>query len=206
MSEAVSIKGTRDGLVIQTDGSLEIDELLKGLQGKFMAARGFFTGARVSFAPGRKFEPYEMARLRAVCEEHGLIPDLNPPAESPQAAETAGLTPAELENNCRLVLKDIRSGQWIHSEGHLTIHGNVHPGARISAAGSVLVLGSLRGTAAAGVYGDPSACVVAYSLKPAQLRIAGKIACRPDHDPDPGYPEIARIVDDRILVERYQAP
>ncbi len=48
----------------------------------------------------------------------------------------------------------LRSGNSIHFPGHVTVLGDINPGAEIIAGGSIIVWGRLRGTAHAGAQGD----------------------------------------------------
>jgi septum site-determining protein MinC len=88
------------------------------------------------------------------------------------------------------------------------ICGDVNAGAEVVAAGDVVVFGTLRGLAHAGCFGDESARILAFSLRPPQLRIAGHIARAPEDGgrgaaaPAPGArnPEVARIENGEIQI------
>lgn len=95
----------------------------------------------------------------------------------------------------------LRSGDQLEVGGSLLVLGDVNPGARISAAGHVLVWGQLRGVAHAGSRGDRSARIVALQLRPLQLRIAEIVARGPTEPPPAGLVEQARLVDDTIRIE-----
>ena len=95
----------------------------------------------------------------------------------------------------------LRSGQNIHSDAHLIILGDVNPGAEVSAAGNVIVLGALRGFAHAGTAGDRGASVSALILNPTQIRIADIITRSPDETAEMHQPEIAYIKHDRIYID-----
>ena len=95
----------------------------------------------------------------------------------------------------------LRSGDHLQSEGTVLLLGDVNPGARISAAGHVLVWGRLRGVAHAGVQGDRSARIVALHLRPLQLRIADAVARGPADPPADGQAEAAHLVDGEIRID-----
>jgi septum site-determining protein MinC len=95
----------------------------------------------------------------------------------------------------------LRSGDHLQAEGSVLLLGDVNPGARISAAGHVLVWGRLRGVAHAGVTGDRQARIVALQLRPLQLRIADAVARGPEDLPPPGLAEEARLVDGEIRID-----
>jgi septum site-determining protein MinC len=117
------------------------------------------------------------------------------------AAPVAAASPA---NNALYVPGTVRSGQRIVHEGHLVIVGDVNAGAEVLAEGDVVVFGALRGLAHAGYNGNEAARIVAGSLRPPQLRIAGKIARSPEEEgvrpAAPRTPEVARIENGEIQV------
>ncbi len=95
----------------------------------------------------------------------------------------------------------LRSGDHLQAEGSVLLLGDVNPGARISAAGNVLVWGRLRGIAHAGIAGDRGARIVALQLRPLQLRIADMVARGPEGLPPPGLAEQALLVDGEIRID-----
>ncbi|MBC7106160.1 MAG: septum site-determining protein MinC, partial [Firmicutes bacterium] len=72
-----------------------------------------------------------------------------------------------------LVRRTLRSGQRLCYNGNVVILGDVNPGAEVVAAGNVIVMGVLRGVVHAGANGNEEAVVLAFRLRPTQLRIAG---------------------------------
>jgi septum site-determining protein MinC len=95
----------------------------------------------------------------------------------------------------------LRSGDHLQSEASVLLLGDVNPGARISAAGHVLVWGRLRGVAHAGVRGNRGARIVALQLRPLQLRIADTVARGPSDLPPPGLAEQAQLVQGEIRID-----
>ena len=99
-----------------------------------------------------------------------------------------------------LIEGPLRSGQCVTFDGNVVVRGDVN-------AGHVLVFGALRGMVHGGACGMESASVLALSLLPTQLRIAGHITCPPQ-----GYyehaghkPEIARLADGKVVIEEFLA-
>ncbi len=78
----------------------------------------------------------------------------------------------------------LRSGQVISSESSVTIIGDVNPGAKIIAAGNIVILGALKGNAHAGCTGDRSCFIFALDMQPIQIQIGDLIAKSPDK-PEP---------------------
>jgi septum site-determining protein MinC len=111
--------------------------------------------------------------------------------------------PEEVHASALFVRKTLRSGQLQHFNGDLTILGDVNPGAEVSAAGNIVVFGSLRGIAHAGIRGDQTAVVAALELKPTQLRIADCIARSSEEWNEDHVPEMAKIERGSIVIEPY---
>ncbi|MBC8101189.1 MAG: septum site-determining protein MinC [Cytophagales bacterium] len=125
-------------------------------------------------------------------------------SEAP-VAESSDKAPAST-NNALYLYQTVRSGQRIVHDGHLVICGDVNAGSELVAKGDVVVFGTLRGLAHAGCYGDEGARIVAVSLRPPQLRIAGKIARSPEESGGAKSsaatrtPEVARIENGEIQI------
>lgn len=129
-----------------------------------------------------------------------------PEDEDPSAAEASEAAPKAPEpagNRTLTVNRTVRSGSAVRFDGDVTIFGDVNPGSQVTASGSIVVLGTLKGVAHAGATGDESAFILALQLRPTQLRIGRRIAIPPE-DPSDG-PEIAVVRQERIVVEPYHA-
>lgn len=95
----------------------------------------------------------------------------------------------------------LRSGDCLEHGATVVVLGDVNPGARIRAAGDVIVWGRLRGMAHAGSQGNAAARIAALQLQPQQVRIASATALGPgDHAP-PGQPEQAVQRNGQIVIE-----
>ncbi|MEW6447490.1 MAG: septum site-determining protein MinC [Bacillota bacterium] len=210
-SQDVQIKGTRNGLIIVLNPACEMEELKHALLYRLKNARDFFRGARFTFYHGKRGLPSEHKQeLLRIVAEYGLIyeenitfptgpkeaisckkPAQNPPVEIDRSrkaqVQNGAAFPAEPPlphgaDPALLVRQSLRSGQSVVTAKHLVIAGDVHAGASVTAAGSILVLGTLSGIAHAGVHGDRSVVVFARKLAPAALSIAG-IAATPQAKP-----------------------
>ncbi|WP_448588010.1 septum site-determining protein MinC [Thermocrinis sp.] len=108
-----------------------------------------------------------------------------------------------VKNRLKVIERHLRSGQKIEHNGDVLVLGNVNRDAQIVATGNIVVMGALRGIAVAGALGDESAVVVALRMEPQQIRIGRKIAILSEEERvSPGYPEIARVEDGAIILER----
>ncbi len=119
--------------------------------------------------------------------------------EDETAKETSG--PDEVDSGL-MVRHTLRSGAQLNSAGHVTVIGDVNPGAQIIAGGNVVVWGRLRGMVHAGAAGDEEAVVCALDLSPTQLRIATHIAIPPIERGET-VPEIAFVKDGQVVAETW---
>ncbi len=142
----------------------------------------------------------EHPTTQAAAQELGLETDLHPTARpSPSGSEHI---PRE-EMAGIVELRTLRSGQAIRYPGHVTLIGDVNPGAEIVAGGDIIVWGKLRGIAHAGAMGNDRAIICALELAPSQIRIGSHIARPPERGRPPKVPEIATVQQDRIVVESW---
>lgn len=112
--------------------------------------------------------------------------------------------PGSREANALMLVETVRSGRSIYHEGHVTIVGDVNPGAEVIATGHVIVWGRLRGMVHAGAQGDSAAVICALQLTPTQLRIANYIAIAPEEPVGAQSPEMASVRDGQIVAEPWR--
>jgi septum site-determining protein MinC len=207
--DAVIFKGTKEGLWLILDDTVEYSDLREKLREKLRENADFFSGAKVMVNPGKRIlQPNQYHEISDILQkEFGLILqrwDINEKVGVPKT-ETNHLQGISCEY-CRgieplVVYRTVRSGQQIKHDGSVLVLGDVNPGAEIMAGGDITVLGVCRGTAHAGVSHNRNASVAAYRLQPTQLRIADILACAPDGVNIPTCPEIARIRDGVVVIE-----
>jgi septum site-determining protein MinC len=129
-------------------------------------------------------------------------PEADEPAtEAPDAFEDPAAPAEDPGRRTLTVHRTVRSGSAVRFDGDVTVFGDVNPGAQVTAAGSVVVLGALKGVVHAGATGAEDAFILALSLRATQLRIGRRIAIPPE-EPSEG-PEIAIVRDGRIVIEPY---
>jgi septum site-determining protein MinC len=221
MTETVSIKGTNEGLVISL-GSGSLQETLKELESALGAKASFFVGGRVALRVGnRPLSVEQLAMIGQMLESHSMTlwaVDGEHPATLSAAGEL-GLETALQSRERRgrpgpekikreelsgiVERRTLRSGQALQHAGHVTLIGDLNPGAEIVAGGDIIVFGRLRGIAHAGAMGDDEAIICALELAPSQIRIGAHIARPPDRGRPPQMPEIASVQDGGIVVERW---
>lgn len=120
-------------------------------------------------------------------------------------SQTTELQTGREREPSRIIPHTIRSGQIEEfPQGSLIIYGDVNSGGEARAGGDIIILGTLRGSAYAGINGRLSSVIIALDFAPIQLQI-GTCVNRPLTTEKPrGYPEIARIgAEDLITVEKF---
>jgi septum site-determining protein MinC len=220
MENSLTIKGVRDGLLIQIpDGPWELVQ--EHLLATVTEQADFLRGARLALGVrDRALGAGDLGSLRTVLAEGDITLwailssnqatqtaaadlglDLALSAASAQAEDLEPELDTELYGEEAILIKrTLRSGHRIRHPGHVTIIGDVNPGAEIIAGGNVIIWGRMRGVVHAGATGDEQAVVCALDLSPTQLRIAGQISVSPSRKGKP-QPECARIRDEQLVAE-----
>ena len=215
----VALRAYRDGLHLIIRPHLSIEEVEEAIQQEMSRMNQPLIGASVQIdlkCPTLKEE--DVAYLKSKLQEtYNLtvrgIEALDEQAPPPIAAAPTTHAPprrTDTQNSrdsepSRIIPYTIRSGQTENfPQGSLIIYGDVNSGGEIRAGGDIVVLGALRGNAHAGINGRLSAVIIAMDLVPVQLQIGNFINRRPINQKSRGYPEIARIgVEDVIIVEKF---
>jgi len=221
MTESVVIKGTNEGLII-TLGPGSFETVVSEMEERLASRASFFRGGRVALRVGdRPMSVEQLQLIGAILERLGMTlwavnsdhPTTNVAARElelevdlrPSAPATAAPESIPLEEMAGIVVhRTLRSGQTVHYPGHVTLIGDVNPGAEIVAGGHIIVWGRLRGNAYAGAMGDEQAVICALQMQPNQIRIGAYIARPPDRSWRPKAPEKASVQDGGIVVDRWK--
>ncbi len=154
----------------------------------------------------------------AVQETLKKLPDL------PLEVEVAGFVPAEviaaliqaagdrevtfrpprgaaLFPTTQVVPETVRAGRRVSASGTVVVLGDVNPGGEVIAGGDVIVVGKLRGLAHAGAEGNREAAIWALKVEAKQLRIADLVARAPEEGFAGKGPERAVVKEGRIVLE-----
>lgn len=220
MAAKVNIKGIREGLLVSVDeGNWEAAK--SALLAKMAERASFIQGARITLDVGaHRLHAAELGKLRDQLSEMGIslfaVLSKSPLTES--SAQALGLgtrifkpaertipskqKPVQPGEEGLFIRRTLRSGVRIEYPGHVTVIGDVNPGAEIVAGGDIIVWGRLRGTVHAGAEGEGNAVICALLLAPTQLRIAGQIAIPPEQKGQ-SKPEIARLFEGRVVAETW---
>ncbi len=210
--EAINIKGTKQGLVILLDPKGDFEDIKAGLKHKMESSSGFFSGAKFTLYRENQLFPAEINELESICKAYGLIP--NPEAQWPPAhgkikdklelsVNDDGVNQYSMPGEAALLVKHtLRSGQMIEYNGHLTVLGSIHPGAKLLAAGNIIVMGTCSGFVHAGYFGNQNTYIVALRFKNVHLRIADQMFYL-NREQSLNGPVIARINQNKITLVDY---
>ena len=211
--DLIKIKGVSNGFQLMVDSSADLAQVHEELERKLAEHPEFFP-------EGTKFQLVVADLHKSVRQGLGSYlqsKGLNL-TDSTKKGSAAAVRPntghadtvpqsnrGKNEGDCQQVMKvinrTVRNGEEITSQGSLMICGNVNPGAKLVAVGSIDIRGNCRGIVHAGAMGDYQAFVVADRLMPMQIRIANLIARSPDEPEVSQYAEKAYIKDGQIVIE-----
>ncbi len=223
--DLIRIKGGSDGFKLLVDSSAELEDVLAELHRKLEEHPEFFpkgTAFQLMTADlqksvhnglkdtlqGMGLKVSDYVQEQAARAKKGRLPEQKEMCNKTQVDEALETgSQMSMKNNgesqqmMTVINRTVRNGEEINSLGSVMICGNVNPGAKIVAVGSIDVRGKCRGIVHAGAAGDYQAFVVADRLMPMQICIANLIARSPDNPEASEYAEKAYIKDGQIIIE-----
>lgn len=207
--DLVTFKGVSEGVFLDIKGN-DLNEIKVDLDQKIKSSYKFFHGARFLGIRSEELTQEEIVEIKLILKykydfeinEEELPERLKNYTSIPQVIEEQDFG-GVIEGMTRFVYGTLRSGQEVDYNGNIVVIGDVNPGAFLKARGNIVVLGSLKGVAHAGIGGNNDAIVAAYNLLPTQLRVGDKIVRPPEGDTQYKLPEIARIVNEEVMIEPY---
>lgn len=212
MNQPVIVKANNFGLLIILDPNLDFNELLNAVGEKFKESSKFFGNADMAVAfEGRKLSEEEEEKIiQAIITNSSLhiicTIDNDPVREAQFKRKLEQIAISEDASLTKIHRGYFRSGQMMEFDTGVVIIGDINPGAKVSAKGSIVVLGALKGEAAAGVGGNNDAFIIALDMNPIQLRI-GDLIARCSDDSNVGgkakelSPKVAFIENGAIYIE-----
>ncbi len=208
---AVRIKGVGDSLWVTIAPETPLEIVQSELTKLFEPLRHLAGAARVVLDTGAvRGDDDRRQQISSYLQETFNPAQITPPPEKKSGEEKHfRMKPSSgrilQHRSDTLVLSGrVRSGQSVYAKKHLIIMGDVNPGCELTAGGDILVLGSLRGMAAAGQPDNRDAVILALDFRPLQVKIAELVAAGlPDGDRK--APEIAHIENGVIIVDDYLA-
>lgn len=186
MDNSVVIKANNSGIIVILDDKLPFEKLKERIAKKFKDSSDFLGNAQIVMAlRGRKLSDEEQRQVLDTISENCELQVMCLMEEDKAVEE-------EFDRKLKSCLEEmgsktgmfykgnIRSGQELEFEESVVIMGDVNNGATIISRGNIVIIGSLKGSAYAGVSENTNAFVVALSMEPVQIRIGNLIARSPD--------------------------
>ena len=211
--ELVEFKGNKRGIILNIKKVVPFDEIRNGVIDRLETSVGFFNGAKICAINCDYLSDIQMLELKHDITSRFDIEFIEEDEELKcsnfQTKYVSNLRSGEnIEfDGDVVVMKDMKPGSQINSKGNTVVMGDISSGARVVAGGNVIVMGSVTGFIHAGSMENENAYVVANSLNPKVLQIAGNIAEAPDDDSFEDKkeisPEIAFVSKGRIVIESY---
>jgi len=221
MPPTIEIKGIQEGLMV-TLGEGKWTEVQESLLKLIDEQKDFLQGAKLTLEVGNHIlKAVQLSQLRDALSGRGVFlravlsnsPTTERTAQAlglatrlskPRPDRTTRRMDTALHGDQAILLRrTLRSGHSIKHPGHVTVIGDVNPGAEIIAGGNVVVWGRLRGTVHAGADGNEDAVICALDLSPTQIRIAEQISITPPQRKKP-TPEMARLDDGKVIAEPWK--
>ena len=207
MRNAVVIKSSKAGMTVILDDSLPFDELLAAIGTKFRESARFWGSVQMTLTlEGRELTPEEEFLIVDTITRNSQVEILcllDTDAERIERCEKA-LNDKLMELNSQtgqFYRGSLKKGDSLESEASIVVIGDVDHGARIIAKGNIIVLGELKGTAAAGMAGNREAVVVALEMAPPQIRISDATSRFNEKNKRLGRgPMIASVEQDEVLI------
>jgi len=205
----VTIKGTKDGLVLHLDDACSYQELKRELDDKLSQTlraqeEGRIIAVKVEIG-NRYLTEDQREELKTLIRQKKnlVVDDIESNVITKEEAKAL-----RAETEVVTVSRIIRSGQVLKVPGDLLLIGDVNPGGEVIAGGNIFIMGTLRGLAHAGCYGNHDAVIAASQLRASQLRISDCLNRGPDHitSNEKHEMECAYINENhQIIIDRLQA-
>ena len=190
MKNSVVIKGNNYGIVVVLDASISYEQLKISLANKFEEAAKFLGNKPIAISfEGRVLTTEEEREILDIITTHSQLKIMcvmdNDKKRELDFKNAISNKPIEVREQIKEQINQdsqnqfykgtLRSGQVLECDGSIVVLGDANPGSKIVATGSVVVLGSLKGTAYAGINGE-TAFVIALEMEPMQIKIGDVIA------------------------------
>jgi septum site-determining protein MinC len=204
----VTIKGTKDGLVLHLNDSCSYQELKRELDDKLSAnsrtqEEQHLTPVKVNVG-NRYLNEEQREELKNLIRQKKnlVVDDIESNVISKEEAEQL-----KADTEIVTVARIVRSGQILKVSGDLLLIGDVNPGGTVMAGGNIFIMGALKGIAHAGYLGNDQAVIAASKMRPSQLRISDCLNRAPDVEQTNDNREMeCAYIDDhgQIIVDRLQ--
>ncbi len=192
MKQPVIIKSSKYGITLILNPALPFDSLMDEIIGKFHESERFFANSSFAISfEGRELSEEEKCRIvdtimtdttvKILCIlendeiRDAVITQKQKAAEEQRARErqAAGEPAAPRRMAGAFYCGSLKPGEQVETDESIVIVGDVPKGARVVSKSSIVVLGSLLGSAFAGMDGTPDSFIAALAFQPEHYNIAG---------------------------------
>lgn len=181
MSQAVIIKSSKNGIILILDSEMEFESLLEEILKKFQESEKFFSNASFAISfEGRELTEEQQCEIVDSIMEHTKVKilciiDNNEIRDAiiEQKIKAQQQIAQTKQTKSVFYYGALKPGEQLELDEAVTILGDVPKGASVISKSSVIVLGSLQGTAFAGMDGNSKSFLAALKFEPEQYNIAG---------------------------------
>jgi septum site-determining protein MinC len=183
--QTVTIKSNRNGINLILDPTVSFDTLEQAVRDKFTESARFFQNAELvlSFAGRELSEEEEQILIQTITDASGarilflleqdefheaLIGSRMEAFRQAGPEETAGDRLIRAKGYFQGTLE---AGDILESRESVLVCGNVEAGAQVMSMGNIVVLGTLAGTACAGIGGNDRCFAAAMEMMPERITI-----------------------------------
>jgi len=188
MNQSVVIKANTYGIRVILDPKPDFPTLKQQVADKFRESAKFLGNADLALGfEGRELSEAEEKELLSVisdnCELRVICVIDHDQEKEELYRKTLSEKLMDLEARTGQFYKgNLRSGQVLEFDTSVIVLGDVNPGAKVISKGNIIIIGALKGMAAAGAAGNENAFILALSMKPMQLRIGDILARCSDNE------------------------
>lgn len=207
--ELVTFKGVNKGVYLNIIGN-DMEAIKEEIKEKMKTSASFYRGTNIIGIKSQHLSSKELLEIKFMLQykyDLSIADDIDFEIQEKELSpkkDMEGIFEGIDIGMTKFVNGTIRSGQVEIYTGNIVIIGDVNPGGLIQAKGNIIVLGSIKGLAHAGIGGNRDAIVAAYHMQPTQLRIADIIVRPPDEGAESyKLPEIAKIKKGKVIIEPY---
>ena len=211
-ASSVIMKGTKSGIILVLDDTIDFENLKLQVAEKFSQSATFLGNATIALSfEGRELTEEEQKQVLDIIHDNSnlnivCIAETDPEKETLLGRSLEQRLMALTTNTGQFYKGNLRSGQVFESETSIIILGDVNPGAKVVSKGNIIVLGSLKGNAYAGVDGNDKAFIIALDMAPVHVKIADLFARPLEEKPKKNQvkePKIVYVEDGDIYIEPF---
>ena len=212
----VVFKGTAEGIMVILDSEADFEDVLNNFKEKLEYSKSFFKGSRVSMRfKGRTLSKLQQDTLLTLLANQNIVnisfvhefDEENGVSTDNELLWIKEQMDNEYASLTHFHYGIVRSGHHIDYQGNVVVLGDVNPGGLVTAGGSIIILGALKGKVHAGTHPNHSMpFVAACIMDPIQIGIGSIVAQSSRGSASDAaiahMPQIAYLHEDQIYVDQ----